>query len=314
MAIAETRCGVSPQALSIANSEFTYEVNEVTKENKWKLMARAMPLHQVLNYEPDRVLEEVFNNTEGAGEIVFAKTSGPKPKDVGFVAQRLVPITFEGRTINVLSILTKVVEPEYHKQNIGTELAIEALQRLDPDYVTGRTQNPFVIRAYERTGEFKDIMPIAKPHTYSPKMQLLLVLTLGLEGVKGTDLRTGLCEGAYPAGENRTFVLDNASERVLEIYTAMTSSPIGAVIENGDAIRYLAPRDKRTRSHPAEKNRVDKTPTTLVDIDVTMLTRPKGSLAASILNSDSDRSSRMARFFDFINRWMGSKTPAPTLK
>lgn len=300
MAIVERRGGVSPLTDVIANSKYKYEVNSVTSENRWNLMARALPLHQLLNYEPARVLREVFNNTEKDGEVVFAKTPDPEPKDVGFVAQRLVQVLFEGRPTKVLSILTKVVVPEYQDHNIGTELAIEAIQRLAPDYVTGRTQNPFVIRAYERIEEFKEIIPIAK--SYTPRMQLLLALTFGSEGVAEVDFKNGLCRGVYPSGESRTFVLDKASERVLEIYKIMTGPRIGAILENGDAIRYLAVRDRRIRSHLLERDRGLEDSDKSMDINVGGLQGPSEKYPVP------SSAFKMSRLSAFLNRLLFRST------
>ncbi len=298
---AEKSGGFSPPTFS---GKFIYEVHQVTPDNKYDLIARAYPLHQVLNYEPGRVIREVIENMQENGEVVFARTADSEPKDVGFVAQRLVPVSPEGRSINVLSILTRVVAPEYQKQNVGTELMTEGIQRHDPDYQTGRTQSPFVLRGLERTEEFKDIIPIAKPHAYTTKMQLLLVLTLGLEGIRDVDLRNGLCKGVYPPGPNRAFVLDNASERVLEIYKIMTSPPIGAVIENGDAVRYLAPRDRKTRVRTTER-KVDRTPENPGGGRERIVTVVEKPIAENIGSSPM-----LGKILAFFNRLLGIKTPA----
>lgn len=234
--------------------EFEYKVTPVTEETKWALMPRVRPLHEKLGLEPSRTEREVFNNLREGTEVGILKKLRPDseggPEDIAFVAQSLEDFYVSGRRMRVLSIAAKVVVPDYQHHQFGTYMAQEAICRLHPEAVTGRTPNPYAMRTYERTGFIRRMHPIDA--WYPTEIRTALAYLIGGRRIAGVDdLRTGLCRAVYPRGEERTFDREGMSEKVARIYSIMTG-PIGANLEEGDGIRYWAVVDKRGQIVPSE--------------------------------------------------------------
>lgn len=213
--------------------DFEMDVVKVTRTNRFEVLARVKPFHDGLTLAKGRTMEELYRNVDVGADAVFVTTSDGE--DIGVVVERLKTFNIGGREWRVLKRLLRAVMPDYQRRGTGTALTDEAINRLNPDVITGRTPNPYVFRADEISSRVGNIHPIYKLHTY--ETGLLLVATLDSRSIAETDLRTGVCKGVYPLGENRLFNLEGASQKVLEIYARMIE--LGANLEEGDGIRYL---------------------------------------------------------------------------
>lgn len=214
----------------------------VTEKDKYKIMERAEPFHDLLVLTKGRNYEELYNNLEVGGEAIFAVLDGPDLIDIGIVEGRLKRVVLgAGEEVRVYKRNLRAVKKEYQKHKVGQELTNYIVKTEAPDAFTGRTPNPYVIRADEESPYITTIFPVHK--LYSPKAELVLLRTLDEAQIAEMDRRTGICRGVYPPGENRLFCLDGASERVIQIYKRMTDPPslggLGANLQEGDGIRYL---------------------------------------------------------------------------
>lgn len=241
-------------------AEYKHEVIQVTEERKWGLMARVRPLHEKLGFEPSRTEKEVYYNLRAGTEVSMIEKVGATPKeieDVAFVAQNIVDdLDIKGREMRILSIAAKVVAPEYQRHQFGTFLAQEAILRHKPNAVTGRTQNPNALRAYEKTGLLEELFPIDR--LYPDSIQIALAVVYGRLSYMldrnvyeddSVNLRTGLCKGVYPGGAGRFFIAEELSPAAKRIYDRMKE--IAVEFENGDGIRYWALVDiKRLSQFP----------------------------------------------------------------
>lgn len=213
--------------------DLNIDVQRITRLNRFEVLARVMPFHNELRLAKGRTMEELYRNVVEGAEAVFVTTNDGQ--DIAVVVERLKTINIGGREYKVLKRFLRAVNQDYQRRGIGTALTDEPIDRLEPYAITGRTPNPYVFRADELSPRVGSIYPIHKLHT--SETRLLLVATLDPRSIAETDLRTGVCRGVYPLGENRLFSLEGASERVLEIYARMIE--LGANLENGDGIRYL---------------------------------------------------------------------------
>jgi len=238
------------RGMGTMNNEFRFEVQQVTEENRFDLMARVEPFHGQLKLDRGRFLAELYNNVSPGAEAVFITTTDPDPRDVACVVERLKTINLGGHEHKVLMRYLRAVAPDYQRRGIGTALTDEPVNRLEPDAITGRTPNPYVFRADELSPRIGTIHPIHKLHT--PRTRILLVATLDPKSIAEADSITGRCRGVYPKGENRLFSLEGASERVLEIYRRMIGPEVGVVLDEGDGIRYL----ENVVHHPRGRERL----------------------------------------------------------
>lgn len=236
---------------------YEYEVTAVTEVTKWDLMPRVRPLHEKLGLKLSRTEREVFYNLKVGTEVGIIKKSATGPEheaeDVAFVAQSIEEFYVSGRQMRILSIAAKVVAPEHQRHQLGTYLAQEAILRLHPEAVTGRTPNPNAIRAYEKTGFIEEIYPIDKLYPWS--IQTAVAVMLGREGMEENkiSLRTGRCQMVYPPGTSRTFIREEMSESVDRIFKIMVGPAINANLEEGDGVRYWAPVNRRIYACLPEK-------------------------------------------------------------
>lgn len=239
---------------------FKYKIHLVDEISRWDLMPRVRPLHEKLGLKPSRTEKEVFYNLKIGTEVgIMTKLpedpedESQEPEDVAFVAQSLEEFVVNGKKMRVLSIAAKVVAPDYQNHLFGTIMAQEAITRLHPDAVTGRTPNPNAIRAYEKTGFIDEIYPIDRLYPWN--VQTYVAVMFGREVIEQDKitLRTGRCEGVYPPGVNRTFDPNSMSEKVSRIYNAMVNPPVNADLENGDGVKYWATVNRIIYACPPEK-------------------------------------------------------------
>lgn len=219
--------------LPTLHPDFEMDVVKVTRINRFNVLARVKPFHDGLSLAKGRTMEELYRNVDVGCEAVFVTTNDGE--DIAVVVERLKTVNIGGREYKVLKRFLRAVSPDYQQRGIGTALTDEPIGRLEPHAITGRTPNPYVFRSDELSPRVGGIHPIHRLHT--PETRLLLVATLDSKSIAETDLRTGVCKGVYPFGENRLFSLEGASERVLEIHARMIE--LGANLEEGDGLRYL---------------------------------------------------------------------------
>lgn len=226
-----------------AQINYHFEVVPInTEKDRYRIMERAEPFHNLLELTKGRNYQELYNNLEVGGEAIFAVLDGSEPLDIGIVEGRLKRVVLgAGEEVRVYKRNLRAVKKEYQKHKVGQELTNYIVETEAPDAFTGRTPNPYVIRADEESPYITTIFPIHK--LYSPKAELVLLRTLDEAQIAEMDRRTGVCRAVYPPGENRLFCLEGASERSNEIYRRMTDSPslggLGAKLNEGDGIRYL---------------------------------------------------------------------------
>lgn len=247
-----------------------------------ELRDRAWNIHQQgLGYNPTRTMRELVSNmqTGRGGSIYFAQTMYPDVRDVGYVTQRVMVINLkeadsneksdsvdeddsteeDDETIRVLNVSTKVFLPDHQQKGLGTFFAEQANLMHHPDVFVGRTQNPYVILALRRTGLFDRIYPIDEFYgeseelsDESPDIQKALKIVARRTRNPEANLRTGLCIGVYPLGEERAFVLDKDNREAVEMNRVMTNE-IGLSAPNGDAILYTAVVRGGALSSPSEQ-------------------------------------------------------------
>lgn len=227
------------QEPQITPISYHFEVVSITCDaDKYRVMGRAEPFHNLLELTKGRNYEELYNNLEIGGEAIFAVLDGSQPEDIGIVEGKLKRVILgAGEELLVYKRNLRAVKRKYQKHHIGQEMTNFIVEQEGPDAFTGRTPNPYVFRAEEESPYIATIFPIHR--LYTPKAELVLLLTLNEKQIAEMNRRTGLCKGVYPPGENRLFCLDGASERVIEIYNRMTGPEIGANLDAGDGIRYL---------------------------------------------------------------------------
>lgn len=255
--------GVKPYRFEngrLAGTDFyNFEHFKITRDNKIGLLLRAWIIHKELYLDSEREFKELKDHFREGGEAVFVTTRNDNPQDIGYVEQRLREVNIGGDLTRVLTIGAKVVSsggagvfPEGPKneaigsqgRGIGRALATDAVLYYQPDAVSGRTPNPYAILSYYRTGLIKEIYPIDR--LIPPDQRDILAVLLDRMGVLNeTDIRTGLCNGAYPPGESRLFVLNPDNADAVRIYNAMTNPPVGANLNAGDGVRYWARTDER---------------------------------------------------------------------
>lgn len=231
---------IEASMVETGTGSYPFDVQEVTEANRFDVMARVKPFHDRLALAMGRTLEELYRNVDVGAEAVFITTKDPEKgpeRDIAVVVERLKEVNIGGREYRVLMRFLRAVDPNIQGQGLGTMLTDEPIERLQPDAVTGRTPNPYVFRADEKSRYIATMHPIHRLHT--DRTRLLLVATLDPKSLAKTNLRTGVCKGVYPPGENRLFNLEGASQRVIDIHTIMTGPEIDADLEAGDGIRYL---------------------------------------------------------------------------
>lgn len=218
-----------------------YEAYRVTPNNRNALRDRVLPFECEFGYPNSFLIhEKVVHYTPDGGEVVFAKTQGRLPKDVGVVTQEIRRVSIEGQPVRVLSVGIRVVLPGYQRHGIGTHLAEDGIIRHKPDALTGQTRVWRIFNMYQETGLINSISPIDGPITSG--MQDVLRGVLDRSVVLETDLRTGLCLGIYPPGESKRFIPPSNNQKGLANYNRMKE--IGADPTQGDGIRYYAVVDQ----------------------------------------------------------------------
>lgn len=230
----------NPGNNTINHGNVNFDVRKITRTNRFEILARVNPFHDQLQLALDRTLEELYRNVDEGAEAVFVQPAGTNT-DIAVVVQRLITVNLFGREYKVLKRLLRVVAPKVQHRGIGTALTNESIERLKPDAITGRTPNPYVFRADERSPYIGIIRPIHKLYTSTDRM--ILVAVLDKNTLAKINERTGVEKNAYPPGENRLFSLDRASQRSLDIYNRMTKSEpegLGADLALGAGIRYLS--------------------------------------------------------------------------
>ncbi len=232
---------------------YHFEHEEVTKENRFKVMGRVFPFHEQLALAKGRELEELHNNVEEGGEVVFAVLDGPEPKDIAVVVGRLKPVTLSGEQYRVYIRYLRAVAPDFQRHGVATALTDEIVERLKPDGFEGRTPNPYVYRADEKSEKIAIIHPIHRLHDI--KTSSLMAVTLPETYLRGLDYITGRCVKAYPPNDQfRLFNLAEASERVQAIYGIITGDPIHAKLEEGDGTAYFEWVKERYRNQQPPLN------------------------------------------------------------
>lgn len=224
---------------SSVHAAFRFDVQQITEANRFDVMARVQPFHDRLKLAHGRTLEELHRNVSVGAEAVFVQKLD-SDEDIAVVVQRLKEINLGGEKHRVLKRLLRAVAPDNQQAGIGTALTNEAIERLMPEAITGRTPNPLVFGADEHSPYIRTIFAIHRLYTHYP--QTLLIATLDENSLAETNLRTGVCKGAYPPGQFRLFSLEGLSPRNMAIYHRMTDPEpygLGADLEAGDAIRYM---------------------------------------------------------------------------
>lgn len=218
-----------------------FDVQQVTDEaNRFDIMARVEPFHDQLSLAKGRTLGELFRNVDIGVEAVFIRTFGEEARDIAVSVQRVRDVNIGGEQFRIVKRLLRAVAPDYQNSGFGSELTDEAINRLHPNAFTGRTPNPYVLRAEEKSAHTGIIFPLHE--LYTPKAQLLLAVSLEEKSLAEVNIRNGVCRRVYPKGASRLFILENASTRVLEIHKRVTDAEpegLGADLEEGDGVRYL---------------------------------------------------------------------------
>lgn len=203
------------------------------------LMGRVGPIHdQVLNLAKPRTYGEVIRNVMRATEVVFAVTKEEEPRDIGVIVQAVKTIQLAGQSFKAVMVFMRAIYPEYQGSGVGTELSRDAIERHDPDAISGRTPNPNIFRMYEKIEEIGKIRPIHG--LFTPEQQIYLAILLPPKELETTDLRTGRCIGVYPRGAQRLVTYDENDIRMKRTLQIMTGPKIGANLEEGDGVRYIA--------------------------------------------------------------------------
>lgn len=237
------RVPISRYPLVQTRQGIDYEINKVTRDNRGVLRRRALPFEQQFGY-PDsfEVHEKVVHYIREGGEVVFARTTGRRPKDIGVVTQEMRKASVAGRTARVLSVGIRVVLPEFQRHGIGTYLEEDAVLRHRPDAVTGQTRMWRIISMLQNTGFFSRISPF--DGLITPEVeQILRGGVLDRRTLSAiTDIRRGLCLGIYPPADREHFIPPPTSESGVRNYNRILI--LGAVPERGDGIRYYAEVDQ----------------------------------------------------------------------
>ena len=220
---------------------FAYETHKVTQENYRSLRRRFLPFEYVFDYEDSFFIhEKAVHNIRRGGEVIFARTLGRHPKDVGAVTQDVRIALIDGQEIKLLNIGVRSVLPEFQGRGIGAELGKVGMIIHIPDIVTGMSRTWRIFRAYEKTGFIKETRPIGGPLT-SIDQQAFDQKLRPSEREK-LDLRTGVYKDILPHAGIRRFIPPPNNIRGNEIYRKMKE--LGVNPAEGDAIRYAAEVDK----------------------------------------------------------------------
>lgn len=225
---------------------FAYEVQKVTRKNRGSLRFRVLPFEGELGYDSFRTHDEVRHNIQEGREVIFARTLGRRPRDVGVVTQEVKRVEIDGEAKRIGVIGVKAILPNYQGRGIGTHLAEDLIYRHRPHAITGRTRSWRVIRVYEDTGLIGPILPIDGVPTQ--EMQDVLPQVLNKAALKRLELTTGRYDGShgdiYPKADRRFLVPDPSNKGAKRIYDKIIGPEIGANPEDGDGIRYYAKVDQ----------------------------------------------------------------------
>lgn len=180
------------------HGDFIYRRFKVNRKNSWLLRRKVKPFEDQLGYDEFISPREVIHNIRLGGEVTFVMPI--KGRDVG---KEIGVATREMRE-GVLVTGVVVVNKDYRKKDIGTHLAEDAVLRLKPIAVTGRTRRWEVYRIYESLEyQGERIIPVISPVDTDGRLpeeaQRQLVVVLAPEERRQLDLEKGLYEhGTYP--------------------------------------------------------------------------------------------------------------------
>lgn len=233
------------------HGHYAYETWQVTRSNMEKLRERAFKFEKLLGYDKFRTPEEVKHHIQPRPhrvvQVVFARTTGRNPIDVGAVVQEIVDVNVAGEQKRVLSIDVRSVRKEFEGYNIGTRLTVDTLLENEGiDFITGQSRNGRVFRILEKmkeAGLVKKIGGYEEPLT--PEDFPVLKQSLDKTHYKQVaKVGTGLLLCVYPLRDSKDFEAPSNNQdavRVEERLKALQVPPGGV---NG--LRYLTFVDQAT--------------------------------------------------------------------
>lgn len=225
-------------------SGFLTELRQITEENRWDTIADVRPFHEQLKFAKGREERELYDNVSPEAEALFIKTDEPEPKYVAVMVQRLKIIDMGGERYSVLMRLLRATLLPGH--DFAEVLTNEPIERLRPDAITGRTQNPIIPATDLKSPFIREENMYPWGQFYTPEARELLIAALAGES-RGNALAeahriTGVCRKVYPEGETRLFDPSRLKGNALRFYQRMIADypeGLGAKVKEGDGVRYI---------------------------------------------------------------------------
>lgn len=225
------------------HGDFIYRRIRVNRRNSLLVRLKAIPFENQMGYDALRTPNEVRHNIREGGEVTFVMPA--RGKDMG---KEIAIATREMRR-GVLVTGVVVVNEDYRRKGIATHLAEDAVLRLKPVAVTGRTRDWRVYRTYERLEyQGERVLPIIAPIDTDRRLpeeaRRRLVVVLTSEERKKLNLERGLYpEGTYPRLiDKKKFPIprnDPAGFRIYSILKEMGIDPSNPE-DRGRGTRYDA--------------------------------------------------------------------------
>lgn len=253
MAAIETKpSGGGPN--SVPGDGYRYDTVTVTSGNLELVQKQVFDIYRNFRKNPftavDRIRDRINVSDEDANtryvKVEFA--INPSGRRVGFVAYSLKDVLVDGQELLVVDLASKVIEPKYQKDGIGTRFTRDIVEKETPDAYTGLTANPFAYVANLNTGHFEEV---DEETEYSGFVQRAMTRTLGKRVVQVTDLRCGLCVDVFPHEEGIQRFDINPDEHPLAYRVYMAWLNLGLDPNRYDGKRYWLTVD-RSKVPPKE--------------------------------------------------------------
>jgi len=233
--------------ISVPGDKFNYETVPVEPGNLELVQKQVFNIYRNFRTNPftavDRIRERIKLDGDDESlvgvKVKFAKNENGRK--VGFAAYRLKRITVDDQELLVVDVASKVIEPRYQNQCIGTRFTRDIVLDEEPDAYTGLTGNPFAYTANLDTNLF--VMP-NEEEEYPGFVQRAITRTLGSKSVQVTDLRWGICKDVFPheEGVQRFDISEDKHPLAFKVYSSWLK--LGFDPTTFDGKRYWMTVDK----------------------------------------------------------------------
>lgn len=244
--------------------ELGYRIDaiQITEENRFDVLAEVRPFHDQLRFAKGREERELYDNVSPGNEAVIIKTDEHEPRNVAVMVEKYKVINIGGEKYGVLMRLLRATILSGH--NFAQALTDEPIERLKPDAITGRTQNPIIPATDVKSTYIREENMYPWGRFYTPDARELLVAALAGEGNSLAEAHrvTGVCRRIYPEGETRLFDSKRLKGNALRFYQRMIADypeGLGAKLEEGDGVRYIIFPDLSKRVRGRSRFAAEKT-------------------------------------------------------